>query len=191
MIVGALFVSLLVLIVIGVPISFSLALSPIIAFGLFSDIPVANLVQKMFRAVDSFTLLAIPFFVFSGNIMAYGGVSKKLTNLASSFVGKLTGGLAHITTVACAFFGAISGSAPATTSAIGSVMVSQMNDRGYDKDFTAACVASSGTIGLLIPPSVTMVLYGAIAGVSIGKLFMGGVIPGIIMTIAICVVNYI
>jgi C4-dicarboxylate transporter DctM subunit len=145
----------------------------------------------MFRAVDSFTLLAIPFFVFSGNIMAYGGVSKKLTNLASSFVGKLTGGLAHITTVACAFFGAISGSAPATTSAIGSVMVSQMNDRGYAKDFTAACVASSGTIGLLIPPSVTMVLYGAIAGVSIGKLFMGGVIPGIIMTIAICVVNYI
>jgi C4-dicarboxylate transporter DctM subunit len=190
MMIAALFISLFILILIGVPISFSLAISPMIAFGFFSDLPVLNLVQKMFRAVDSFTLLAIPFFVFSGNVMAYGGVSRKLTNLASAFVGKLTGGLAMITTVSCAFFGAISGSAPATTSAIGSVMVGQMKDRGYAPDFTAACVASSGTIGLLIPPSVTMVLYGAIAGASIGKLFLGGVVPGLIMTAAICLVNY-
>jgi C4-dicarboxylate transporter DctM subunit len=191
MMVGVLFISLLILIAIGVPISFSLAISPMLAFAFVSPLPVANLVQKMFRAVDSFTLLAIPFFVFSGNIMAYGGVSKKLTNLASSFVGKLTGGLAHITTVSCAFFGAISGSAPATTSAIGSVMIGQMKERGYAGDFTAACVASSGTIGLLIPPSVTMVLYGAIAGASIGKLFLGGVVPGILMSSAICAVSYV
>lgn len=101
----------------------------------FSDVSVSTIVQKMFRGVDSFTLMAIPFFIFAGNIMARGGVSRKLTNIAASFVGKTTGGLAMVSTLACTFFGAISGSAPATTSAIGSIMVESMEKKGYKKVF--------------------------------------------------------
>lgn len=185
----ALFVLLLLLIAIGIPISFSLAMSSMLAVMFFSDIPVVTLIQKMFRGVDSFTLMAIPFFIFAGNIMAKGGVSKKLTDLAAAFVGKMNGGLAIVSTIACTFFGALSGSGPATTAAIGAVMVEPMAERGYSKEFAAATVASSGTIGLLIPPSNNMVLYGAIAGASIGKMFLGGIIPGIMMAIALIIVE--
>lgn len=186
----ALFVLFIILLLIGIPISFCLSISSMIAVAFFSDIPLANLVQRMFRGVDSFVLLAIPFFVFSGNIMSRGGVSHKLIDLAAAFVGRLNGGLAMVTTTSCTFFGAISGSAPATTSAIGAVMVPQMGERGYDKPFAAASVAASGTIGLLIPPSNNMVLYGAIAGASIGKMFLGGIIPGVLMAISIMGVEY-
>ncbi|WHH57834.1 TRAP transporter large permease [Petroclostridium sp. X23] len=181
----ALFITFFILILIGIPISFCLAISSVVAVVFFSDIPVINLMQKMFRGVDSFTLMAIPFFIFAGNIMARGGVSKKLTDLAAAFVGKMTGGLAVVSTVACTFFGALSGSGPATTAAIGAVMVEPMKERGYSKEFAAATVASSGTIGLLIPPSNNMVLYGAIAGASIAKMFLGGIVPGILMAIAL------
>ncbi len=189
--VAALFLSFIILLVIGIPISFCLSISSMIAVVFFSNIPVMNLVQKMFRGIDSFTLLAIPFFVFAGNIMARGGVSKKITDLCAVLVGRMTGGLSMISTVGCAFFGAISGSAPATTSAIGAVMVPQMEDHGYDRTFTAANVAASGTIGLIIPPSNNMVLYASIAGASVGKMFMGGIVPGIVMALAIMVVNWI
>jgi C4-dicarboxylate transporter DctM subunit len=135
--------------------------------------------------------MAIPFFVLAGNIMSAGGVSSRLVDLASAFLGRMTGGLALVSTAACTFFGAISGSAPATTAAIGSVMIKPMVARGYDKVFAAATVAASGTIGLLIPPSITAVIYGVIANVSIGKLFMGGIIPGLMMCVALMVVEYI
>jgi C4-dicarboxylate transporter DctM subunit len=187
----ALFVFLFALIALGIPISFCLAMSSLLAVMFFSDIPIFVIVQKMFRGVDSFTLLAIPFFIFSGNIMARGGVSKRLTDLAAAFVGRLTGGLAVVSTLGCTFFGALCGSAPATTAAIGAVMIEPMKERGYDKSFTAATIASSGPIGLLIPPSNNMVIYGAIAGASIGKMFLGGIIPGLLMATALIVVEIV
>ena len=189
MLVVILLISFFLLLVIGVPISFSLSISSFLAVGLTGG-QLLSLVQKTFRAIDSFTLLAIPFFVFAGNVMARGGVSKRLTDMASTMVGRLPGGLAHVATVSSMFFGAISGSAPATTSAIGAVMVPGMEQHKYDKAFTAAVVASSGTIGLIIPPSVTMVMYGTLANASVGKMFIGGVGPGILMTIVICLINF-
>lgn len=180
-----------VLLIVGVPISLCLAMASILACLLTGQIPSMVLIQKMFRGVDSFTLMAIPFFVFAGNIMARGGVSQKLVDLAGAFVGKVHGGLAVVGTIACTFFGAISGSGPATTAAVGAIMIDPMEKEGYDKPFSAAAVASSGTIGLLIPPSNNMVLYGAIAGASIGKMFLGGIVPGILMCVVLSAVEVI
>jgi len=191
MLTAVLFLAFGGLLVIGVPIAFSLSISSVLAVFLVGDIPVDVLIQRLFRSINSFVLLAIPFFVFSGNIMARGGVSKKLTDIAAAAVGRMTGGLAQVSTVGCALFSTVSGSATATASAVGSVMIGQMEERGYDKTFSASCVASSGTIGLILPPSVNMVLYGALAGASIGRMFMGGILPGIIMVCAIMMVNYI
>ena len=176
MLVIVLLVSFFLLLFIGVPISFALSISSFTAVMTTGAIPVINLVQKTFRAIDSFTLLAIPFFVFAGNVMARGGVSKRLTDMAATLVGRMPGGLAHVATLSSTFFGAISGSAPATT---------------YDKAFTAAVVAASGTIGLIIPPSNTMVMYGTLANASVGKMFIGGVGPGLLMTVVIIVINYL
>ncbi|MBG0775691.1 MAG: TRAP transporter large permease [Desulfovibrionaceae bacterium] len=186
-----LFLSFFVLVVLGVPIAVALGLSSLVALLLHSHVPLMVLVQKAYGGVDSFTLMAIPFFILAGNIMSTGGVSARLVNLASCFFGRFTGGLAHVATAACTFFGAISGSAPATTAAIGSVMIGPMRQKGYSKPFSAACVAASGTIGLLIPPSITMVLYGVVTGASVGKLFLGGVVPGLLMSAALMAANYV
>ncbi len=185
-----LFLSFFVLVIIGVPIAVALGLSSLVALLFHSHVPLMVLVQKAYGGVDSFTLMAIPFFILAGNIMSSGGVSSRLVNLASCFFGRYTGGLGHVATAACTFFGAISGSAPATTAAIGSVMVGPMQEKGYSKAFSGACVAASGTIGLLIPPSITMVLYGVVTGASVGKLFLGGIIPGFLMSGALMGANY-
>ena len=174
MLVIVLLVSFFLLLFIGVPISFALSISSFTAVMTTGAIPVINLVQKTFRAIDSFTLLAIPFFVFAGNVMARGGVSKRLTDMAATLVGRMPGGLAHVATLSSTFFGAISGSAPATTSAIGAVMVPEMEKRNYDKAFTAA-----------------VVMYGTLANASVGKMFIGGVGPGLLMTAVIIIINYV
>lgn len=185
-----LFASFFACVLVGIPIAVALGLSAMIALMFHSHVPVMVLVQKTYGGIDSFTLMAIPFFILAGNIMSYGGVSTRLVNLASCFFGRFNGGLAHVTTAACTFFGSISGSAPATTAAIGSVMIPPMKEKGYAPDFSAACAAASGTIGLLIPPSITMVLYGVITGSSVGKLFLGGIIPGLMMSAVLMSVNY-
>lgn len=185
-----LFIAFVILIILSVPISIALGLSSMIAVLLHTDLSLMVVVQKIFGGVNSFTLMAIPFFILAGNIMAAGGVSNRLVNFASTLIGRVTGGLALVSTVACTFFGAISGSAPATTAAIGAVMVDPMEKKGYSKEFSSATVAASGTIGLLIPPSITMVLYGVIAGVSIGKLFLAGIIPGLLMCLTLMLVEY-
>ncbi len=187
---AVLFVVFFGLLLIGVPIAISLGLSAMIALLAFTDTPLMVLVQKTFSGIDSFTLLAIPLFILSGNVMSAGGVSQRLVNFASCLFGHYRGGLAQVLTAACTFFGAISGSAPATAAAIGSVMIKPMVKKGYPVKFAAACTAASGVIGLLIPPSVTMVVYGVISGASIGKLFLGGIIPGIIMSAVIMTTNY-
>jgi C4-dicarboxylate transporter DctM subunit len=187
---ATIFIAFFSLIIIGVPIAIALGLSSMITMMIHSHVPVMVLVQKAYSGLDSFTLMAIPFFILAGNVMSQGGVSTRLVALASIFFGRYTGGLAQVSTAACTFFGAISGSAPATTAAIGSVMVPPMKAKGYSTEFAAACVAASGVIGLLIPPSINMVLYGVITGASIGKMFLGGIIPGLIMSAALMIVNY-
>jgi C4-dicarboxylate transporter DctM subunit len=184
------FISFFVLLTIGVPIAVSLGVAAMSSLVLFGHTPVMVLVQKTFGGIDSFTLLAIPLFILAGNIMSTGGVSTRLVALASCGFGRYRGGLAQVLTVACTFFGAISGSAPATAAAIGSVMIDPMVKRGYPVVFAAACTAASGVIGLLIPPSVTMVVYGVVTGASIGQLFLGGVIPGLIMSGALMICNF-
>ena len=186
-----LFAAFVVLLLIGVPIAVSLGAASMIALLLFGHTPVMVLVQKTFSGIDSFTLLAIPLFILAGNIMSTGGVSRRLVALANCGFGRYPGGLAQVLTAACTFFGAISGSAPATAAAIGSVMIRPMIQRGYPVEFAAACTAASGVIGLLIPPSITMVVYGVVTGTSIGKLFLSGIIPGLIMSAALMTANYI
>ena len=174
----------------GVPIIVALGLSCMVSVLITGAADISVLVQNMFNAGNSFALMAVPFFILAGNIMSEGGVSRRLVNLAGAFFGRMSGGLALVATVASTFFGALSGSAPATTAAIGGVMIKPMVEKGYDRNFAGAVVAASGTIGLIIPPSLTMVLYGVSTGVSIGGLFLGGIIPGIIMCIALMIVEY-
>ncbi len=173
-----LFGSFFILLIINVPISIGLGLSSMLAIMFCTTDPVGVLIQNSFA--NGFTLMAIPFFILAGNIMARGGVSQRLVNLANCGFGRYLGGLAHVATAACTFFGAISGSAPATTAAIGGVMVGPMTEKGYAKAFAGACVAASGMIDLLIPPSIIMILYGVLTGASVAKLFIGGVIPGLL-----------
>lgn len=173
-----LFGSFFILLIIGVPISISLGLASMVTIMFCTTDPVGVLIQNSFA--NGFSLMAIPFFILAGNIMASGGVSQRLVNLAYCGFGRYIGGLAQVATAACTFFGAISGSAPATTAAIGGVMVGPMAKVGYSKAFAGACVAASGMIGLLIPPSIIMILYGVITGASIAKLFIGGIIPGLL-----------
>jgi C4-dicarboxylate transporter DctM subunit len=179
-----------VLLFIGVPIAVALGLACIFAVGFTGAFPIQNLVQKMFNTSNSFSLMCIPFFILAGNIMASGGVSKRLVNLASAFFGRVNGGLAIVSTVGCTFFGAVSGSAPATTAAIGGVMVKPMIEKGYEKNFAGAVVAASGIIGLIIPPSLTMVLYGVSTNTSIGDLFIAGIIPGVLICLTLCLIEY-
>jgi C4-dicarboxylate transporter DctM subunit len=179
-----------VLLLLGVPIAVSLGLACIFAVYVTDAFPVQVLVQKMFNTSNSFSLMSIPFFILAGNIMASGGVSKRLVNFASALFGQVSGGLALVATAACTFFGAVSGSAPATTAAIGGVMLKPMTEKGYDKNFAGAVVAASGTIGLIIPPSLTMVLYGVATGVSIGDMFIAGIIPGVLICLALMAVEF-
>lgn len=177
--------------VIGVPIAVALGLTCIFSVLVTGAFDLQVLIQKTFNAANSFSLMAIPFFILAGNIMASGGVSRRLVNLAGAIFGRLNGGLALVATLASTFFGAVSGSAPATTAAIGGVMIEPMVEKNYDKNFAGAVVAASGTIGLIIPPSLTMVLYGVSTGVSIGDLFLAGIIPGIIFSMALMVIEYV
>ncbi len=188
--VAMMFVIFFILLFLGVPIAISLALGATGALLIGTNIPLVIVAQKFFNGIDNFAYLAIPLFLMAGNIMAEAKISDKLVALASLLVGRFRGGLAHVATGSSAFFGAISGSAPATTAAIGSIMIPTMEKRGYDKAYSAAVVAVSGVLGLIIPPSLTMVVYGVTASVSIGDLFLCGFVPGIIITFALMGLNY-
>lgn len=185
-----LFGSFILLIFIKVPIGYAIGMGTMITLMLFSDIPLKMIAQNAVAGIDSFPLMAIPFFILAGNIMSTGGVAKRLVDMAALFVGKLTGGLAMVTTVVCMFFAAISGSAMATTSAVGAFMIPEMEKKGYDRGFSASVAAAAGTIGVIIPPSIPFVLYGVVTGTSIGDLFKAGFLPGISMGIGIMVVCY-
>lgn len=188
---AVLFGSFLVLILLTVPVGYAIGISTLITLYFFSDISFVMISQNAVAGVDSFSLLAIPFFILAGSLMSAGGLAKRLLNFANICVGAVTGGLAMVTTVTCMFFAALSGSAVATTSAVGSFMIPAMKEKGYDEGFAAALAAAAGTIGIIIPPSIPLIIYGVVVGASIGELFIAGIIPGIIMGVAILIVCYV
>ncbi|MBO8167877.1 MAG: TRAP transporter large permease subunit [Thermoanaerobacteraceae bacterium] len=171
----------IVLLLFNVPIAFALAIATTLIFVQQGNFALFMVPQRMFTALDSFTLMAIPFFVFSGVIMSRGGVSKYLIKWLRTLLGHTTGGLSVVAIGACMIFAAISGSSPATAAAIGSIIIPGMLEAGYDKRYSMGIVASGGTLGILIPPSITLIIFGVVAEESIGKLFMAGMIPGILL----------
>lgn len=178
----------LVLILLSVPIGVSLGCATAATIMLTSNIDVIMIAQKAFTGLDSFTLLAIPFFMLAGNLMALGGIARRIVNMADAAVGRFTGGLGHVTVLGCMFFAAISGSGPATVSAMGSIMIPEMEKRGYDKGFATGMTAVAGTIGVIIPPSIPFVIYGVASSTSVGDMFKAGFIPGILIGVALMVV---
>lgn len=175
-----LFSLFVILFLLRVPIFISLILSTVYVLWQ-SDFTMFMVTQRMFSALDSSTLMAIPGFVFAGIIMARGGISKYLIEALRSWVGHTSGGLAVVTILACMIFAAISGSSPATAAAIGAIMIPGMVKAGYDKKYAMGLVAASGTLGILIPPSIPLIVYGTTAEVSIGKLFAAGIFPGLFL----------
>ena len=175
-----LFVSFFVLLILGVPVALSLAGSSILALYM-ADINLVVVAQKMFTAMDSYSLMAIPFFMIAGGLLADGGVSKRLTDFAKSLVGWLPGGFAVVVFLSSAFFGAISGSSAATVAAIGAIMVPAMLEDGYPLKFSLSTVAAGGFLGIIVPPSIPMVIYGMAAGASVSEVFMGGFLPGFML----------
>lgn len=186
---GVLGISFVALLIIGMPIPFCLGLSSIFALAA-GNMDMVLFPQRIIAGTDSFSLLAIPFFILAGEIMDRGGLSKRLIEFANVLVGHITGGLAMTTVIAATFFGAISGSAPATTAAIGSITVPEMEKRGYDRNFAAALASAVGPIGQMIPPSIPMVIWAVMANISISKLFLAGIMPGLLMAISLMAVSY-
>ncbi len=186
-----LFGTFLILLLLSVPIGYAIGISSLAGIYFFSDIPLEIIAQKVITGIDSFPLLAIPFFMLAGNLMSGGGIAKRLVNFFDSLIGHVTGGLGIVTVVVCMFFAAISGSAVATVSAVGAFMIPEMVEHGYDKKFSAALTAAAGTIGVVIPPSIPFVIYGAVSGTSITDLFTAGFLPGIMMGLALIVVCYL
>lgn len=187
----ALFIIFFILLFAGVPVAFALGIGSAVSIAIAGEVPLMIIAQKMYSGLNNFNYMAIPLFMIAGNIMAQAKISDKLIALADLMIGRKRGGLAHVCTGASAFFGAISGSAPATTAAIGSIMIPSMEKHGYKKDYSAAVVAASGCLGLIIPPSLTMVVYGVTAGVSIGRLFINGFLPGVLIAIMLIVLNFL
>lgn len=175
-----LILAFLVMLLLGVPIALSIGASSLLVLFL-SEMPLEALPQTLFAGVNSFALVAVPFFILAGDLLAKGGISERIVAFAEAMLGRLRGGLSVVSIVASMFIAAISGSGAATTAAVGSALLPQLKSKGYDLDFSAALIAAAGTIGVVIPPSVPMVLYAVIAGVPVSRLFMAGFIPGILM----------
>ncbi|KFJ89867.1 C4-dicarboxylate ABC transporter permease [Pseudomonas sp. 1-7] len=186
-----LFLLLFLLMFIGVPIAASLGLAGSITIMLFSPDSVRSLAIKLFETSEHYTLLAIPFFLLSGAFMTTGGVAKRLIDFANACVGHIRGGLAIGAVLACMLFAALSGSSPATVAAVGSIAIAGMVRSGYPQAFGAGIVCNAGTLGILIPPSIVMVVYAAATEQSVGKLFMAGVIPGIMLGLVLMIAIYI
>lgn len=185
-----LFVLLIALFLINVPIAIALGLASALIFYIEGNVSIIVIIQRMFNSVDSFPLMAIPFFILAGKLMESGGISKRLIHLANVIFGRVRGGLGIVSIIACAFFAAISGSAAATTAAVGALMIPAMVNKGYDKSFSTAIQAAGGTIGVMIPPSVPLVLYGVAAGVSVGDLFIAGIVPGLMVMLSLVLLVY-
>ena len=186
-----LFGAFFALLVLGAPIIFALLGAALLVLASIDLLSPQLALQRIYAGLDSFPMLAIPFFMTAGALMERGGISRRLVNFSSYLVGWIRGGLAHVAVIASTIFAGISGSAVADTTAIGSTMIPMMKRRGFDPAFAASVVAASGVNGPVIPPSIPLVLYGVISGVSIGALFMGGVVPGFMMTVGLMILIYV
>jgi C4-dicarboxylate transporter, DctM subunit len=184
---AALFLLLFAFMLIGMPVAVALGLSSLLTILVFGHDSLASLSLKLFETSEHFTLLAIPYFILSGAFMTTGGVARRMIRFAIACVGHLRGGLAIASVLACMLFAAVSGSSPATVVAVGSIVIAGMVRAGYPKEFAAGVVCNAGTLGILIPPSIVMVVYGAATETSVGKLFMAGVIPGIVLGLMLMV----
>ena len=179
-------ISFVVLLILGMPIA--IILGVVTSFALFAHthIPLLVMPQQLFRAMDNFIMLAIPFFILAGSIMTRGTMAERLIKVISLFVGNLFGGLALVGVLGCMFFAALSGSSPATVAAIGTILIPALVKYGYDEDFSIGLLTTAGSLGIVIPPSIPMILYCLVMNVSVGKLFMAGVGPGLLIGFAFC-----
>ncbi|URM15923.1 TRAP transporter large permease [Vibrio splendidus] len=180
-----LFATFALLVIASVPIAISLGMATLLTIISTGTLSVDFLVSTLITSVDSFPIMAVPFFILAGDIMGSGGISQRLVNFANSLVKNITGGFAIASIITCMFFAAISRTGPATVAAVGGIMIPAMIKNGYDKGFATAVVTAAGAIGVMIPPSIPMVMYGVSAGVSIGDLFIAGIIPGILVSLCL------
>ena len=177
----------LVTLLVGIPVAFSIMLAAM-AVMTAGDVGLGMIAQRMFASTNSFPLIAVPFFILAGDLLAQGAISKYLVEFAESFLGMIKGGLSIVSVVTGMFFAAISGSGAATTAAVGSTLIPQLKERGYDEDSAAALIAAAGTIGVVIPPSVPMVLYAVSSGESLSRLFTNGFLPGVLMGVILIII---
>lgn len=191
MVAAVLFITLIIALILNMPVGIAIGLSSLCAILADGRISSLYIVQQLVTSADSFPLMAIPLFILAGELMGAGGVSKRLLNVCNVFLGRFTGGLATVTVVLCMFFAAVSGSGPATVAAIGAMVVPTMLEKGYSKSFTLALIAAAGSIGVIIPPSIPMVIYGVSTSTSISSLFMAGFLPGILIGTTLILVSYI
>ena len=186
----ALFAVLFVFLFSGVAVYIAMSLASIVALYFFTTIPMEVVAQRMFSGIDKFSLMAVPFFILAANVMKGGGISRKILNLAGTVVRHLTGGLAIAVVISCMFFGAVSGSSPATVVAIGGLMLPELLKGGYDEKFSLGLITSSPAVAVIIPPSIGMIVYGTVTGESVGDLFIGGIGPGIVWGLAVILYSY-
>ncbi len=172
---------MIALMLVNIPVGFALGAATLGGLLLIDDLPLMVLAQRMFSGMDSFTLIAIPLFILAGELMSTGGVTRDLMNFSMVFVGHVRGGLAYVNVVSSMIFAGITGSAATDTSSVGGLLIPTMIRKGYDKDYTVALTATASTIGIIIPPSIPMVLYGVASNTSIGALFAGGIVPGFLI----------
>ena len=184
------FILFFVFLMLGVPIAFSLGLGSVVAIFMDDKISSMLVAQKLFSSINSFSLMAIPFFMLSGELMEAGGISKRLVNIAQAFVGHITGGIGMVDIGTSVLFAGVSGSAAADTAAVGSMLIPSMLKNGYPRGLAAVIQACAGSLGPIIPPSLTMIIYCSLTGLSIGECFMAGVIPGLIIGLGVAVVTY-
>ena len=185
-----LFLSLALCLLFTVPIGAAIGISSLAAILVSPSIQLTFLARSLVSTVDSFPLMAVPFFILAGELMSRGGISVRLLNVARALFGKYTGGYGFVAVMACLFFSTLSGSGPATVAAMGSLMIPAMIDKGYSKEYSAALCACAGSMGVITPPSIPMIVYGVAVGASIGNLFIAGIIPGILVAIALVIMNY-
>lgn len=186
-----LLIAMLVLFAMNIPIAIAIGVSTILALLVQGDFSLMIVIQKLFSGTDSFHLIAVPLFMFTGVVMAAGGVSQRLIDLANSLVGWLPGGMAAVTIVSAMFFAGISGSAAADTAAVGAILIPAMKKSGYRSDFAAAVQSAGGSTGVVIPPSIPMIIFAFLTGTSVGRLFAAGILPGLLIGISLIVVSSI
>jgi C4-dicarboxylate transporter, DctM subunit len=191
MTIAALFLMLFIFMGLGMPVAVALGLSSLLTIMAFAHDSLASLSLKLYDTSEAYTLLAIPFFILGGSFMTTGGVAKRMIRFANACIGHFRGGLAMASVMACMLFAAVSGSSPATVVAVGSIVIGGMVKAGYPKNFAAGVICNAGTLGILIPPSIVMVVYGAATETSVGKLFMAGIIPGIMLGLMLMAAIYV